>query len=68
MTQFCRAVESSSDTNSLSSPPPKKFKKGETHAFFSVGDWPSEANSSPVEGHCQSSRLADLIADLAPAT
>src|ERR1700753_2983335 len=65
MTQFCRAAESSSDTNSLSSPPPRKFKKGEIRAFFSVGDPPSEANSSPVEGHCQSSRLAYLIAVLA---
>jgi hypothetical protein len=62
ITQFCRAAESSSVTNSFGFPPPKKSKKGEIRAFFSVGDCPSEANSSPVEGHCQSSKWADLIA------
>ena len=40
----------------LSFPPPKKFKKGEIRTLFSVGDFPSEANSSVVEGHCQSSK------------
>jgi hypothetical protein len=66
--QFCRAAESCLDTEFLGFPPSKKFKKGEIRALFSVGDFPSEANSSVAEGHCQSSRLAALIAAQAPAT
>ena len=47
---------------------PKKSKKGEMRTPFSMEDFPSEANSSVAEGHCQSSRLAARSADLAPAT
>ena len=54
--------------NSLGPPPPKKSKKGEIRAFFSVGDFPIDANSSLAEGLCQSSKLAALMAALAPAT
>ena len=57
-----------SDTEFLGFPPSKKSKKGEIRALFSVGDFPSEANSSVAEGHCQSSKRAALIAALAPAT
>ena len=56
------------DTEFLGSPPLKKSKKGEIRAFFSVGDFPIEANSSVVEGLCQSSKLAARMAALAPAT
>jgi hypothetical protein len=52
----------------LGPPPPKKSKKGEIRALFSVGDLPIDANRSVAEGLCQSSRLAALIAALAPAT
>ena len=39
-------------------PPPKKSKNGEIRALFSMGDFPIDANSSFVEGLCQSSKLA----------
>jgi hypothetical protein len=65
--QFCRAAESSSDNEFFGPPLPKKSKKGEIRAFFSVGDFPIEANRSVVEGLCQSSKLAALMAALAPA-
>jgi hypothetical protein len=48
--------------------PSRKSGKGEIRAFFSVGDFPIDANSSFVEGLCQSSKLAALMATLAPAT
>ena len=37
-------------------------------ALFSMGDFPIEAIISFVEGLCQSSKLAALMAALAPAT
>jgi hypothetical protein len=47
---------------------PKKAKYGEIRALFPVGDFPIDANSSFVEGLCQGSKLAALMAALAPAT
>jgi hypothetical protein len=66
--QFCRAAESSPDTEFFGPPPPKKSKKGEIRAFVSAGAFPIDANSSLAEGLCQSSKLAALMAALAPAT
>ena len=43
-------------------------ENGEIRAFFSVGDFAIDANSSSVEWLCQSSKLAALMAALAPAT
>jgi hypothetical protein len=68
ITQFCKAAESESDTDCFGPPPPKKSRNGEIRALFSVGDFPIDANSSVAEGLCQSSKLAALMAALAPAT
>ena len=46
----------------------KNPRNGEIRALFSVGDFPIDANSSVAEGLCQSSKLAALMAALAPAT
>jgi hypothetical protein len=68
ITQFCRAAISSSDIDCFDPPSPKKSKKGEIRALFSIGDFPIDANRSVVDGLCQSSKLAALMAALAPAT
>ena len=68
MTQFRRAAISSSDTDCLDPPSPKKSKNGEIRALFSIGDFPIDANRSVVDGLCQNSKLAALMAALAPAT
>jgi hypothetical protein len=47
---------------------PKNSKNREIRALFSIGDFPIEANKSAVDGLCQSSKLAALMAALAPPT
>jgi len=57
---------SPSDTDFLGRPPPKKSKKGEIRALFSVGDFPIDANSSLVEGLPKAlERLLEILNDLA---
>ena len=66
ITQFCKAAESESETDCFG--PPKKSRNGEIRALFSIEDFPIPANRSVRDGLCQGSKLAALMAALAPAT